>query len=71
MIAAAGERRWSSSRHIGLILAAGLVMRLYYHLAFRPWWAGDSSGYTYPMWNWANGYFPDGVECPSTHFSSG
>jgi hypothetical protein len=47
-----------------VILAAGFVMRLYYHLAYRPCWAGDSGGYTYPFWLWRHGYFSDGARMP-------
>ena len=58
------EKRWSSRQHIGVILVAGFLIRLYYHIAYRPWWVGDSGGYTYAMWAWKNGYFPDGRRMP-------
>jgi hypothetical protein len=49
---------------MGVILAAGLVMRLLYHLAYRPWWSGDTVWFTSRLWEWTHGYYPDGWRQP-------
>ena len=55
-----GSQRW----HISLIVGCGVVVRLMYHLAYQPWWCGDSIGYSRSFWEWAHGTFPDAGRPP-------
>lgn len=46
-----GNRR-ASAFHVSLILLAGILARIPFHLAYRPIWSGDSPGYAgfYVLW---------------------
>lgn len=58
------KRSWSPRQQVFVILAAGLLMRVFYHILLRPWWAGDTGGYTGPFWMWRHGYYSDGARLP-------
>jgi len=62
--ASSPQKPWSVRRQICVILAAGVVMRLFYHLTYRPWWQGDTVWFTSRLWMWTHGYYPDGWRPP-------
>ncbi len=51
-------------RHLAIIIVCGLLVRMLFHLAYKPWWARDSAGYTGPWLNWTEHYFSDGSRTP-------
>jgi hypothetical protein len=53
------------------ILACGSLFRLIYLITFKPWWCGDSSGYSLPYFFWIHGYFTNGERAPVYPFFLG
>jgi len=46
------------------ILLFGAAIRYLYQLAYRPWWGGDSGGYSGPFYLWSHHHLTDGARTP-------
>ena len=51
-------------RHLGTVVACGLLLRVIYLVTYRPWWNFDSGGYTIPYLLWLRGFYSDGARTP-------
>ena len=38
--------------HVAIILACGTAFRLIYQMAYKPFWSGDSHGYSLVFYDW-------------------
>src|SRR5512142_992451 len=56
--------RNSVRRHIAWIASSGVLMRIFFFLAYKPTWAGDSPSYSLEYYFWAHHQFYLGERTP-------